>query len=304
MNDKIARIILEIEEHEKLTEALIRKKYRNKALKCHPDKNKSKHSNSQFIELKNAYDYLNEKLGLDVKINSYSELLYDFLKERININKLSTDASANLLNIIIDNLSNKCEEKIINILENIDKCVLLEIYKLIVTNDTMFGHIDKNILERLKCIIDDRRKNDELIMLNPTIDDLIEFNVYKYKIHEQQLIIPLWHRELTYDISNADIIVKCNPVLNDNHLIDEDNNIHVKLEFKLLDIWNMSVYKFIIGKKEYEFEIDNLKILHYQTITLKSCGMPRINTINIYDVSELGNVVIHVHIEHFNSSAV
>jgi len=70
------------------------------------------------------------------------------------------------------------------------------------------------------------------------------------------------------------------------------------LEIKLLDIWNTSIYKFVIGKKEYEFEIDKLKMRPYQTITLKACGMPRINTINIYDVSELGNIVMHVHIEN------
>jgi hypothetical protein len=153
MNDKKARLILEIEEDEKLTELLIKKKYRNKALKCHPDKNKSQHSNEQFVNLKNAHDYLNDKMGLDVKINSYSELLYDFLKERIQLNKSSINTSANLLNIIIEKLSNKCEEKMINILENIDKGVLLDIYKLFITNDAIFGHIDKNILERLKGII-------------------------------------------------------------------------------------------------------------------------------------------------------
>jgi hypothetical protein len=298
MNDKLAMTILEIEEHEILTEALIKKKYRNKALKCHPDKNKSKYSNGQFLDVKNAYDYLNDKIGIEFKMNSYSELLYDFLKERVQMNDSSINASATLLNIIIEKLTNKCEEKMINILENIDKGVLLEIYKLIIANDAIFGHIDKSIMERLKNTIEDRRKNDELIILNPTLDDLMEFNVYKYKIHEQQLIIPLWHRELTYDISNSDIIVNCNPVLKDGHFIDELNNIHIKFEIKLLDIWNMSIYKFVIGKKEYELQIDNLQMRPYQTITLKACGIPRINRTNIYDISELGNVVMHIHIEH------
>jgi hypothetical protein len=68
---------------------------------------------------------------------------------------------------------------------------------------------------------------------------------------------------------------------------------------KLLDIWNMSIYKFIIGKKEYELEIDKLKMRPYQIITLKACGMPRINATNIYDISELGNIVMHIHIEHY-----
>jgi curved DNA-binding protein CbpA len=297
MNDKIARCILEIDEHDKLTEELIKKKYRNKALKCHPDKNKSKDSNEQFLDLKNAYDYLNDKIGVDIKTNSYSELLYDFLKERIKMKNASTNTSADLLNIIIEKLSNKCELKMMNLLENIDKGVLFEIYKLITTNDSIFGHIDKSIIERLKSIIEDRSKNDELIILNPTLDDLIEFNVYKYKIHKQKLIIPLWHRELTYDISNSDIRVKCNPVLNDDNFIDEYNNIHIKLELKLLDIWNKKLYEFNIGKKVFEFNIDKLTIKSYQIITLTACGIPRINCRNIYDITTLGDVVIHINIE-------
>ena len=49
MNDKEARNILGINKDEELTEELIKKKYRNKALKYHPDKNKSKDSNDKFI---------------------------------------------------------------------------------------------------------------------------------------------------------------------------------------------------------------------------------------------------------------
>jgi len=297
MNDKEARNILGINKDEELTEELIKKKYRNKALKYHPDKNKSKDSNDKFIEVKNAHDYLNEKMGVGIKTNSYSELLYDFLKEHIQMKSSKTNASANILNIIIEKLSDKCEVKMMNILENIDKGILMELYKIIMSNDAIFGHIDKSIIEKLKNIIEDRSKNDELIILNPTLEDLIEFNVYKYKIYGRQLIIPLWHRELTYDISNTDIYVKCNPVLNDEHFIDEYNNIHIKIELKLLDIWNTRQYEFNIGKKVFEFNIDELTIKSYQTVTLPTCGMPLINRRNIYDVSSLGDIVIHIHIE-------
>lgn len=313
MNEKNARFILEIDETTKLTEELIKKKYRNKALKCHPDKNKSEDANEEFIELKNAYDYIGKKIGINIVAISYSELLYDFLKDCVNTNNSTTNTKANLLNtiieklsikceekimnVIIENLSVKCEEKIMNVLENIDKEVLLELYKLIITNEAIFRHIDKKTIEKLKRVIDDRIKNDELIILNPTIDDLLEFNLYKYKIRDRQLIIPLWHRELTYDISNSDILVKCNPILKDNHFIDEYNNIHIKLELKLLDIWNEPTYKFNIGKKAFEFQINKLAMQCYQIITLKSCGIARINKRHIYNVTELGDINLHVYIK-------
>lgn len=295
MNDKRARSILGINEDEKLTEELIKKKYRNKALKCHPDKNKSKDSNDKFLEVKNAHDYLNDKLGVGIKTNSYSELLFDFLKEHIQMK--NTNTSANLLNIIIEKLTDKCEVKMMNILENIDKGILMELYKIIMSNDAIFGHIDKSIIEKLKNIIGDRSRNDEVIILNPTIDDLLEFNVYKCCIHGKQLIIPLWNRELVYDISCSDIYIKCNPVLHDNHFIDEYNNIHVKVALTISDIWNKTIHEVNVGKKVFELKIEELKMKKYQSLTLKNRGIPRINRKQIYDVSVLGDVVTHIHIE-------
>ena len=295
MNDKKARSILGINKDEKLTEELIKKKYRNNALKYHPDKNESKDSNDKFIEVKNAHDYLNDKLGVGIKTNSYSELLYDFLKEHIQMK--NTNTSANILNIIIEKLTDKYEEKMMNILENIDKGILMELYRIIMSNGAIFGHIDKSIIEKLKNIIDDRSRNDEVIILNPTIDDLLEFNVYKCCIHGKQLIIPLWNRELVYDISCSDVYIKCNPVLHDNHYIDEYNNIHVKVALTISDIWNKTIHEVKVGKKVFELKIEELKMKKYQTLTLKNRGMPRINGKQIYDVSALGDVVIHIHIE-------
>jgi hypothetical protein len=295
MNDKKARSILGINKDEKLTEELIKKKYRNNALKYHPDKNESKDSNDKFIEVKNAHDYLNDKLGVGIKTNSYSELLYDFLKEHIQMK--NTNTSANILNIIIEKLTDKYEEKMMNILENIDKGILMELYRIIMSNGAIFGHIDKSIIEKLKNIIDDRSRNDEVIILNPTIDDLLEFNVYKCCIHGKQLIIPLWNRELVYDISCSDVYIKCNPVLHDNHYIDEYNNIHVKVALTISDIWNKTIHEVKVGKKVFELKIEELKMKKYQTLTLKNRGIPRINRKQIYDVSVLGDVVTHIHIE-------
>jgi len=296
MNVKTARIILDIKDNEELTEELIKKKYRIKALKYHPDKNKSVDTKDQFINVKNAYELLSKHRGIEYKINSYSELLYDFIKDTTNM-KNGMNISANLFNIIIEKLSHKCEEKIIKILENIDKGTLYEIYHIITQNNGLFDYIDNDMIEKLKNIIGDRSRNDEVIILNPTIDDLLEFNVYKCCIHGQQLIIPLWNRELVYDISCSDIYIKCNPVLHDNHFIDECNNIHVKVELTISDIWNKTIHKVNVGKKVFELNIEELKMKEYQSLTLENCGMPRINRTQIYDVSVLGDVVTHIHIE-------
>jgi hypothetical protein len=86
-------------------------------------------------------------------------------------------------------------------------------------------------------------------------------------------------------------------VLHDNHFIDEYNNIHVKVALTISDIWNKTIHEVKVGKKVFELKIEELKMKKYQSLTLENCGIPRINGKQIYDVSVLGDVVTHIHIE-------
>ena len=81
-------------------------------------------------------------------------------------------------------------------------------------------------------------KNDECIILNPTIDDLLANNLYKLRVNDFTYIVPLWHHELVYDNSGNDIYVKCFPMLPDNVCIDDQNNIHIDCKYDIKEILN------------------------------------------------------------------
>jgi hypothetical protein len=82
-------------------------------------------------------------------------------------------------------------------------------------------------------------KEDECIILNPTLNDLLENNLYRLIVNNHTYIVPLWHNELVYDNSGNDIYVKCNPILPENMEIDDANNIKIDINYKISEIWGV-----------------------------------------------------------------
>ena len=67
MNYKKACLTLDIDFNiERLDLVLIRKQYKLLALKYHPDKNK--HCKNEFIEIKEAYDFLESYINIDASV--------------------------------------------------------------------------------------------------------------------------------------------------------------------------------------------------------------------------------------------
>jgi hypothetical protein len=111
--------------------------------------------------------------------------------------------------------------------------------------------------------------------LNPTITQLINKNVYY--LSEYDIYIPLWHHEIIF----KNVVVQINPALPENIFIDNDNNIHVI-------ITNDQTDEFIIGGVSFLISdcIKNMNLL-------KGRGIPKINIKNIYDYSELSDIILH-----------
>ena len=294
MNHKNACELLEIDETIQITEDIIKKKYRTKALLYHPDKNKSPDASAKFQKIHEAYDFLlNEKNDRksfnDVK--SYKDLLAEFLKG-LSEGGLQNDFQYRIFNTIITKITQMCENKAVVFLEKIDKKLLLKIYELLLKNREIF-YISEQFLTQINDIVKKKIEKDECIILNPMLEDLFNHSLYKMQIENKLYLIPLWHQELIYDNSGSDLYVKCIPILPDNISIDKNNNIYVDLTFNVCDIWDKEKIDIEIGGIKFAVYIENLNIKKHQTILLRRMGIPK-QLDDIFDVIQKADIILQI----------
>uniref|UniRef100_A0A6C0F4I3 J domain-containing protein n=1 Tax=viral metagenome TaxID=1070528 RepID=A0A6C0F4I3_9ZZZZ len=281
MNNEMARLALDIDKHVVITPELLKKQYRIKALMYHPDKNKSQDANEQFRQIHEAYQFLSHN-NKPPENQTYVDLLKEFLNN-----------NSPIVHIIVNKLTQLCEEKAVKFIETIDKQILIDIYKLLVSNKDVL-HIPDILIDEMKRILIAKTSSDERIVLNPSLEDLMRDNLYKLVVNEQTYLIPLWHHELVYDNSGSDLYVKCNPILPDHVKIDEMNNLIVSLKYNICDLLIMDAVNVLIGGREFSFQPKELKIMNRQQIAFVGVGISRIKPKNVYDVSTRGDVVLDI----------
>ena len=305
----------------------LKRAYHKKALQYHPDKNADKCADDEFKSIHEAYEYAMKENGYmdddtmmhantgdqeekesSIPFAKYSHLLYSFLEPIIEMDTFQ-DLKSKLLENLLENIGNKCETKALHMFENMNRKQFSKIRKLLHGNCEVF-HIPKTFLEKMDELYLTKFENDECVRLSPTMHDLLNENVYKLVHNEHTFFVPLWHHELVYDCSGTDLYVQCIPKLDNNIEIDEKNNIHITLNYRLMDIWEKDTLSICLGRKS-ESCIDNathcnktihiprsqLKMEKKQTITLVQRGISRIHSSNIYDVSKKGDINIHIEIE-------
>ena len=312
---KKSRFILELTPNKKYTLDELKKKYRIAALKYHPDKHfNSDDAKANFQEINEAYIFLCGKYHVDADKKTeygnyckdehcYSELFSSF------INSLMKDFSKTKvteLNVIIQVLMNKCISITSTIFDNMDKESLLFIYNLIMKYDTILD-IGGERLNRVISLIKNKLQMNDVIIIRPTISELFDVNNIQVVEHENKTYyVPLWHTELYYGISNnnnkqhkeeRELIVKCIPKLPEYIYIDEANNIYVDVRTRVENLFNQTTLAITLADSvSFDIPVNTLLFKTNQTITLTKCGIPVINTENIYDVSERMNVIIHLEI--------
>jgi len=269
----------------------IKKKYYRAALACHPDRNLDTNSTAAFQELSDAYNFLCMHLELEEEeiIDeecSYINIIERFIKVMIGTNHDSE---------IINNIISGCKNLSVKAFENTDKNTALKLFGYIeLFADSL--KIDKDALDSIRDIIKNKIKNDKLYILNPSIDNLLNGDIYILNYQEDTYYIPMWHDEITYDLSNVSLIIKCIPELPKHIYIDEKNAIHVNIVTsisKLLDHENLSVQ---IGKKVFDILTSELKIMKFQTYKLCNVGAPLLNTSEIFTYDKRGDIIFHLEL--------
>ena len=136
--------------------------------------------------------------------------------------------------------------------------------------------------------------------MNPSVDDLLNNNVYKLVLDENLYLVPLWHTELYFENElQNEIIVLCEPKLDENMMTDEDNNLHVTINVNwcsdfLSTKQNIEVN---IGSKIFNIPIKELFIRSEQYYRIRGGGLTQINENDIYDVDKKTDIIFKIYLE-------
>lgn len=181
-----------------------------------------------------------------------------------------------------------------------DKETALNIYSFLSNNRSTL-HLSQDILDLVREIVVKKYDNVEIYKLNPSINDLINNNIYKLHVNNEIFFVPLWHNESYFETKNnsSEILVICEPELENELTIDDDNNIHIKKQINASDLPNIMLndYQILvqIGSKELSIPIEQLYIKKNQIYKIKGQGLAKVKR-DIYDVSEKTDVIVHITI--------
>lgn len=289
MNCKTALDILELD-NVNITPESLKKKYHKHALQCHPDKNgNTPESNEKFRQIHEAYELLKREIDdkeEETKLPVYSDLIRMFMGEG--------NYSAVFTKIVTTILSNyKTKLFISGLFKDLDKDTALGVYSFLTKYNFLF-HLGQDILDELREIVTRKCENTIVYTLNPSVNDLLEHNVYKLYHENELFLVPLWHSELYFECGHKEIIVLCEPQLDVGMSIDEDNNLFVVAKITV-DFDNTNI-PLTIGNKTFGIPRQELYMKREQLYRFKGQGVSKIKD-NIYDVTERADIVVKVIIQ-------
>jgi len=295
--------IFEIENVSNLSQESLKKRYHKLALQNHPDKNgNTPESTQHFQRIQESYEVLKREISFINNCNEQCEPVFD----DVNLNTgytailhlfidgvLKGKYNEFLSNIVKDIVSG-CKEISLKLFEDMNKEQSLAVYNFLVKYKALLRLTD-DILDKVREILLNKFKDMQIYVLNPSINDLFQNNVYKLDIAGKLYFVPLWHSEMYFD---SDIIVKCNPELPENVEIDEDNNLviteRIPITFSLL---NEKTRTIKVGNNSFELPLDQLFLRPVQTYILRKKGISKILDADIYNIDEKADIIIKIIFE-------
>jgi DnaJ-class molecular chaperone len=282
--------VLEIEISRTFTLAEVKKAYYKAALKHHPDHNiGDTESNARFQKINEAYTFLSTY----VQVNEHEQGEHKQAEE-IKNEDMDDDIITKFIKTLIDF---NIKEISLNAFEGLNKNNSLKIFEYIEKYSGMLG-LENEFVESIRTLTREKMKNDVVIIINPTIENIMNNEIYKLEYNNENYYVPLWHDEVSYDISDTEyLIVKCRPELPEHIFIDHNNDVHVKIVIESLEqLWHEPYLQVTVGGKVFEIPVCELKIKKSQTYTFFNKGISLINLNDIYNTTRSSNIIVYITI--------
>jgi len=316
MNPKEAREILGVSRDCSLPE--LKKRYRIMALRLHPDKNgNTPEATAAFQELNAAYRALsatntNEE-DKAAETETYSDIFINFITSLFRKKDASAAGVTPLLLELLHRIVHDYASVSVNAaLDSLDPSVLVQIYEALERYNAAVS-MDARIFEDVMRILREKMQQNNIVILKPSLKDLIQNNISVLKYEGHTFYVPLWHSELHYRIetdnpdsqdspdSSRQLIVKCMPDLPAHMTIDANNELHVDVRADIKDLLHSSGEALRIPLYDsecLELPVRDLRLVARQTLHLANnkFGISLICSSDIYEVKNKAPICVHVHL--------
>ena len=191
----------------KHTERMLKTAYYKQALKYHPDKNKDDPGiGEKFKKINAAYSFLQEHQQSKEPFNLETNYT-NIMKQCVKYFTPDIQWDDVFLDTTLDNIINNCGKLSIRLFKELKKEKSIELFEFLSNYREIFGISDETI-DKMKDILKEKMRDDNIVILNPSLGDILSDNVYKLELLGKTFYVPLWHHEVIFDHSGNDVIVK------------------------------------------------------------------------------------------------
>lgn len=271
----------------------LRHAYYRHSLKFHPDKNNSEEATEKFRDGKKAYEFLLKHKNIPMTDEDDDISYVTFFKKCMKFMIPELEDDDKFINNTLKTLVDSCKNVTLKMIEKMNKDRAFQIYNYLIKYQDLFN-IDDKLKEEILEIINTKTSSDNIIILNPCLNDLINDKIYKFSTEGREYYVPLWHTEITYDVSGNDLILQCIPELPNNIFIDNYNNLHVTIESDIQKILDSEELEFDIGNTAFKIPGRELKIKKKQTYILRKKGILLAQYNDLYDTTKRGDIYIYL----------
>lgn len=290
----------------------LKQHYHKCALKHHPDRNIERNrkvdveevevevevdgananSSEKFQEIGSAYTFLSMWLEAEntappnVDYGSILDSFFGVLGEKRHIGKGE-------MNTLVDNLIHGCRNLSLKAFQDTDKETAVKLFGYITRYSELLGLDDSTILS-MREIVREKMRDDQLVILNPSIDNLLKDEVYPLEHNGELFYVPLWHDEISFDMSGSVLVVKCIPDIGEHIHIDEQNVLQVNVTTQCNKVFEDGCVNVVLGEKVFEIPGCELKIQPFQIYTIRSVGVARIDTHDMYSASTKSDIAFNI----------